>query len=136
MYIIAFVIVSSMNLPPPLDTFQVEKHAGEYKDFGSSTNYPLSGVTYPTDYGDIEGYIGEDGAKLDLFVGSNGECHGFIRVFRPELPDGEHKYYVNLTIDEEVKVINEFKPILLEQVHFQSIDELVNDIQKFKTSQL
>lgn len=122
----------NMNLPPPLDTFQIEKHAGEYKDFGNNNDYPLKGVTYPVDYGDIEGYIGEDGAQLDFFVGTDGDKHGFIKVFRPELPDGEHKFYVNLTDDEENAVINEFKSVITEQVRFNSIDDLVRDIQRFK----
>jgi len=44
-----------MNLPKPFDTFCVECHAGERKDFGLSPNstYPLTGVTYPVDYGEI-----------------------------------------------------------------------------------
>lgn len=57
-----------MKLQPPFDTFKIEKHAGEYKDFGASEDYPLKGVTYPVDYGDIQGYVAEDGANLDLFV--------------------------------------------------------------------
>ena len=122
-----------MNLPPPLDTFQVEKHAGEYKDFGSDSDYPLKGITYPVSYGDIEGYIGEDGAKLDFFVGANGDRHGFIKVLRPELPDGEHKFYINLSESEQTAVIKEFDSVIIEQGEFTSLDELLEYIQKFKS---
>lgn len=56
------------TLPAPFDTFRLEKQAGEYKDFGITADnpYPLKGVTYPVNYGDIPGYIGEDDANLDV----------------------------------------------------------------------
>ena len=122
------------NLQPPFDTFRLEKHAGEYKDFELSDNdpYPLKGVTYPSDYGDIEGYIGEDGANLDFFVGSNGTNYGFIRVYRPELENGEHKFYVGLT-DEQVEGIkNEFEPVLIEHVVLDSVQDLLHAIRPFQ----
>lgn len=121
------------NLPQPFDTFRVEKHAGEYKDFGNvGSDYPLRGVTYPVDYGDIEGYTAEDGANLDLFVGKDGEFCGYITVFRPELPNGEHKFYVQLTEGEEQAVLREFAPVLLEHSRFKTIQNLVAAIEPFR----
>lgn len=125
-----------MKLDPPFDTFRVEKHAGEYKDFGNAddTTYPLKGVTYPVDYGDIEGYTTEDGANLDLFVGVDGGACGFFRVFRPELPDGEHKFYINLTEEEEASVLEQFAPVIIERGRFDTVSELIGAIQQFKNS--
>jgi hypothetical protein len=123
-----------MNQQSPFSTFRVEKHAGEYKDFGNSADdpYPLTGVTYPVDYGDIEGYLGEDGANLDVFMGRDGTILGFFTVMRPELEEGEHKFYVNLTEDEEKAVLKEFEPVVLEHGRFQSMNELIAAIQPFQ----
>lgn len=122
-----------MKLNPPFDTFRIEKYAGEYKDFGlpPESTYPLRGVHYAVDYGDIEGYVGEDGANLDIFVGQ-GTVNGFFRVFRPELPDGEHKFYVGLSEDEEKSVLAEFGPVIIEQGRFERYDEFLAAIEKFK----
>jgi len=126
-----------MKLNPPFDTFRVEKHAGEYKDFGISddSTYPLKGVTYPVDYGDIAGYITEDGANLDLFVGEKGEICGFFRVSRPDLKDGEHKFYINLSDEEERAVLEQFAPVIIEQGRFETIEDLVGAVQRFKNTQ-
>lgn len=122
-----------MNLPPPFDTLRIEKHAGEYKDFGNpESDYPLKGVTYPVDYGDIDGYLGEDGANLDVFMGYSGTIFGYIKVFRPELPNGEHKFYLYLTEDEERAILKEFGPVILKNDRFKSIDELTQAVKPFK----
>ena len=123
-----------MGLPPPFNTFKVEKRAGEYKDFGNVGNaYPLKGVTYPVDYGEIDGYVTEDGAKLDLFVGTSGDVNhfGFIRVSRPDLPDGEHKFYICLTDDEEEAVLQEFGPALIGNGRYDSFNALLDAIKPF-----
>ena len=122
-----------MNLQPPFNTFRIEKRAGEYKDFGlpPESTYPLKGVTYPVDYGDIEGYIAEDEANLDLFVGS-GEYSGYLRVMRPELKEGEHKFYLNLTAEEEKSVINEFSPVIIDHGRYNSVLELTEAIEPFR----
>src|ERR1700712_411215 len=104
-------------LPAPFNTFVVEKHAGERKDFGLAADdpYPLKGITYPVDYGEIAGYVTEDGTQLDLFVGSahNG-IMGYIIVERPELEGGEHKFYMQLTKTEERAVLGVFRSVLLD----------------------
>lgn len=117
----------------PLATFRLEKKAGEYKDFHvHDKSYPLKGVTYPVNYGDISGYTGEDGANLDVFFGEEGDLYGFIKVYRSELKDGEHKFYVYLTNDEEENLLKEFYPVLLEHRRFSTIDELIAAMEPFK----
>lgn len=122
-----------MSLQKPFDTFRIEKRAGEYKDFATAnTDYPLKGVTYPVDYGDIEGYLGEDGANLDLFLGS-GHLHGYFVVFRPELKNGEHKFYLNLTNEEEAAVLAQFAPVITEQNRFDTYEDLVKAVEPFRS---
>lgn len=128
-----FGTIPVMNASP-LDTFRVEKHAGEHKDFGLPVDdpYPLRGITYPCDYGDIEGYIGEDGANLDFFMGKVGSRYGYIKVSRPELRDGEHKFYAKLT-DKEVAAVQEaFTPVILEHVPISSEKDLIAAIEPFR----
>jgi hypothetical protein len=126
-----------MRLKPPFDTFRVEIHAGEYKDFGVADDnpYPLKGVTYPVDYGDIEGYVTEDGANLDLFVSRAGNKCGFFCVSRPDLEGGEHKFYINLSDEEERAVLEQFAPVIIKQGRFETIGDLVSAIQRFKNTQ-
>lgn len=124
-----------MKLIPPFDTFQIEKKAGEYKDFEISPDdpYPLKGVTYPVDYGEIDGYIAEDGDKLDVFLGSdeNGFI-GFIKVARPDLEDGEVKVYLNVTNEEKLQILQAFQPVILEHRDFTSTDELLKMIEVYR----
>ncbi len=124
-----------MKLPAPFDTFCVECQAGEHKDFGLSpeSTYPLKGVTYPVDYGEIEGYKTEDAAKLDLFVGTvdNG-IRGYILVQRPEFEGGEHKFYINLSPEEEASVLKAFEPVIIESGRFETLRAMTEAIQVFK----
>lgn len=87
----------------------IENSAGSYRDFETEgdpiwNGYPLKGVTYPVQYGYIEGYTSEDGQDLDIFVGS-GESDGYIVVRRLDVPL-ETKFFMNCTHDE-IKKINE-----------------------------
>jgi hypothetical protein len=116
----------------PFDSFRVEKQAGEYKDFGDVGDYPLKGVTYPVAYGDIEGYVGEDGANLDIFMGNQGKVCGYIKVFRPELADGEHKFYLNVTDEEEQAILEQFAPVIMKGHRFETEDELYAAIEPFR----
>lgn len=123
-----------MNLPKPFDTFRLEKSPGEYKDFkiAEGDPYPLKGVTFSTQYGDIAGYTGEDGHPLDLFVGTGDLC-GFILMHRPDIPaDTEHKFYINFTGEEESAVLKEFEPVLRGHKRFESLEELREAIAPFK----
>lgn len=110
-------------------TFTLENLKGSYKSFGDNPEYPLKGVTYPVDYGYVEGYKGEDGDELDMFFGSGEKC-GYIKVWRLDVPE-ETKFFVQLTEEELEKVLNEFKPVL---VISQELDQqtLWGELQKFK----
>jgi hypothetical protein len=124
-----------MDLPKPFDTFCVECKAGEYKDFGQSpeSTYPLKGVTYPVDYGDIEGYKTEDSANLDLFVGTkNDGLRGYLVVHRPELEAGEHKFYINLSEEEEKQVIDAFNPVIIQHGRYETQQDMSNAVEIFK----
>lgn len=120
-----------MNLKPPFDTFRLEKPAGTHKDFGLpiDSSYPLKGVTYPVDYGDIEGYVAEDGANLDVFV---GKIAGFIKVARPNTKEGEHKFYLNVTDEEEKAILGAFAAVVIGHGRFETNDDLLEAIEPFR----
>ena len=123
-----------MHLPKPFDTFRLEKRPGEYKSFHSDndTSYPIAGVTYPTNYGDISDYTGEDGHPLDVFVGT-GDLLAFITVFRPDIPAQiEHKFCVNITSREEAEIHKAFAPVLRQHGRFASMSELLKAMEFFK----
>ena len=121
-------------LPAPFNTIVIENEKGTYKDFHASSDYPLKGVTYPVDYGYLPGYIGEDKADLDFFVGDEEEgLSGFIRVSRPDTENGETKFFTNVTPDDITAICEAFKPVLLEQQRYADSDELLTDIEKFKS---
>ncbi len=67
-------------------------------------------------------------------MGDGGGVHGFIIVARPELPNGEHKFYVGLTEDEEASVLHEFAPVLLGHGRYASVEALTDDIQTFRVA--
>jgi len=87
------------------------------------------GVTYPVDYGCIDGYKGEDEAELDIFVGS-GHKNGYIKVWRLDVPE-ETKFFIKLTDEELNDVLQVFKPVLLK---YEILDDknFVSEIEKFK----
>lgn len=121
-----------MSVTEPFDTFHKELQAGEYKSFGLPDDdpYPLKGVTYPVPYGDIPGYIGEDGDDLDVFMGDEGHHCGWFTVKRPDVLS-EHKVYVNLTDEEQSAVLHEFEPVIVEHQEV-SLPDLVKFIETFK----
>jgi hypothetical protein len=118
----------------PLNTIVIENEKGTYKDFHASSDYPLKGVTYPVDYGYLPGYLGEDKADLDFFVGveENG-LSGFIRVSRPDTENGETKFFTNVSADDIMAICEAFKPVLIEHQTFENSDELFDVIEKFRT---
>ncbi|HEY1074291.1 MAG TPA: hypothetical protein VGE59_01145 [Patescibacteria group bacterium] len=124
-------------LPSPLNTIVIENKRGEYKDFGLDANdpYPLKGVTYPVDYGYIPGYMGEDDAELDFFVGSDREgLSGSITVSRGKGNPDEHKFYIALTPEEREAILKEFAPVLLQHTPIESKEQLTEAISDFKTT--
>jgi hypothetical protein len=112
----------------------IENPKGTYKSFGIEGDevwktYPLKGVTYPVDYGSIEGYQGEDGADLDVFVGT-GDVSGYIVVWRLDVPT-ETKMFINLTLGELEAVKKEFDPVLREAIILDNV-AFAEKIVKFK----
>ncbi len=110
----------------------VEYPAGTYKSFvydnePGSEDYPLKGVIYPTSYGYIEGYIGEDGDELDVFVGT-GDISGYIKVWRYDVPI-ETKIIKDVTGEEYSQIIEAFTPVLKEQSQFKTQEEFDSYIQ-------
>lgn len=118
--------------------FTLEKPKGAYKQFRDPSNpllknYPLEGVTYPTDYGYLPGYVGEDEDDLDVFQGS-GSSHGLMRVNRPDVPGGaETKVLYNLTPEERLAVLQAFKPVLSGDPEELDTDALLQRMTAFKS---
>jgi len=123
------------SLPEPLNTFVIDVPKDTYYDFELEVNstYPLKGVTYPVDYGNVPGYKAEDGHELDLFVGSdtNGKL-GYFLVERGYHIPNEHKFYVGLTDSDLDKILSELKPVLIENKEISTISDLLSAIEKFK----
>jgi hypothetical protein len=112
----------------------IENPKGTYKSFEIEgdpvwENYPLKGVTYPVDYGYIEGYIGEDGVELDVFVGT-GNLYGYIKVTRMDVPE-ETKFFIRLTEQELKEVCKVFSPVLITQ-NILPEKECLNILRLFK----
>jgi len=69
-------------------------------------------MTYPTDYGSLAGYTGEDEADLDFFKGT-GDQHGSFQVWRPDVKgELETKFYHGLTPQERDSVLAAFQKVV------------------------
>lgn len=125
----------SSQLPHPLNTFVVDVPADQYYDFklAPDSTYPLKGVTYPVDYGNIPGYTAEDNHELDLFVGNDpgGEA-GSIVVDRGSSIGHERKFYVALTKDELTLVLQQLHPVLIDHQELNDVPSLIEAIAPFK----
>jgi len=123
------------QLPEPLKSFVVDVPANQYYDFElePGSTYPLSGVTYPVDYGNIPGYTAEDGHELDLFVGlqPDGEM-GYVLVYRGENIPDEHKFFIGLTSEEAEEVLSQLKPVLIKNEKIADITTLLSMIEHYK----
>lgn len=113
----------------------IENSKGSYKSFEIEgdpvwKDYPLAGVTYPVDYGYVEGYKSEDGHDLDIFVGS-GNLNGYIKVWRYDVPI-ETKFVTNVTMGEWDEIIKTFSPVIKEQMIFESRDNFERAIAVYK----
>jgi len=107
----------------------IEKMRGSYKKFRAG--YPVVGVTFPTHYGYIKGYVSEDGKDLDVYLGS-GNLHGYIKMIRPTFPDGvETKTFVYCSQEELDAIEQAYKPVVVE---IKAIDEdqFISFIEQFK----
>lgn len=104
----------------------IENPKGSYKSFEIENDpiwkeYPLAGVTYPVDYGYIDGYKSEDGHDLDVFVGS-GTLNGYIKIWRYDVPI-ETKFALKVTQKEWNEIIETFSSVIREQKVFDTSDE-------------
>lgn len=123
------------QLPAPLNTFVVDVPANTYYDFevAPDSTYPLKGVTYPIDYGNIPGYTAEDGHELDFFVGSELEGKiGYIVVDRGESVPDEHKFYIGLTTKDVKSTLSELQPVLITHEAISDVASLLTMIELFK----
>lgn len=112
----------------------IENPKGSYKSFEIEgdpvwKSYPLVGVTYPVDYGFIQGYQGEDGAELDVFVGT-GDKNGALTIWRLDVPV-ETKFFMGLTDEELGAVLMVFKPVLLTASVYDD-DRFMRELEVFK----
>lgn len=115
-------------------TIIIENPKGSFKSFVDETDpesvtYPLKGVTYPVDYGYIEGYMGEDDADLDIFIGT-GELSGYMKVWRLDIPV-ETKFITNVTAQEFEAIKAVFAPVMLEAEVLDD-DVFAIEIERFK----
>lgn len=102
--------------------FVIDQPKGSYREFAPpDSDYPLKGVTYPTDYGYLPGYYGEDEAELDFFRGTGNE-HGSFRVRRDDVPGGETKFMMDMTPEERQAVLAAFQPVI--EGDPETLDEL------------
>lgn len=113
----------------------IENSKGSYKSFEIENdpvwkNYPLAGVTYPVDYGYIEGYKSEDGHDLDVFVGS-GTLNGYIKIWRYDVPI-ETKFALNVTQKEWDEIVEIFSPVIKEKKVFDTTEEFEKILSSYE----
>jgi hypothetical protein len=113
----------------------IENSKGSYKSFEIENdpiwkNYPLAGVTYPVDYGFIEGYKSEDNEDLDIFIGS-GDLNGYIKIWRCDVPI-ETKFILNATKAEWEEIVNIFDPVIKEKKLFESEKDFTDTLNTYK----
>ena len=123
------------QLPEPINRFAIDVPANQYYDFelAPDSTYPLKGVTYPVDYGNIPGYTAEDGHELDFFIGSqtDGEI-GYVLVDRGEHTPNEHKFYIGLTTEQVEEVLLQLKPVLIKSKKITGPASLLEMIEQYK----
>ncbi len=112
----------------------IENPKGSYKSFEIENDpvwkdYPLAGVTYPVDYGYIEGYKSEDGHDLDVFVGT-GALNGYIKMWRYDVPL-ETKFAIHVSEEEWNAIIKIYTPVLKEQKLFDTDVEFEGVLEGF-----
>jgi len=103
--------------------FQVEWPAGSTRqlcdDFDDDGNplsdYPLTEITYPVNYGSLPGHVGEDGSDLDFLHGTSegSGLSGKFVVKRPDIKLGtETKFFHACPPTELDQTLRAFGPVL------------------------
>lgn len=110
----------------------IENLRGSYKKFADTLEeYPILGVTFPTHYGYIDGYIGEDSHDLDVFLGS-GNIYGIMKVRRKDVVGGlETKFIIYVTKEEYQAIYDIYLPVI-ESVNQVSEKKILETLSKFK----
>ncbi|MDO8563510.1 MAG: hypothetical protein Q7R87_00715 [Nanoarchaeota archaeon] len=113
----------------------IEQIKGSYKSFEIEDDpiwkdYPLSGVTYPVDYGYVKGYRSEDNQDLDIFVGS-GKLLGYIKIWRCDVPI-ETKILYRVSQKELERIMIIFKPVILEICLFDDEKKFISFLKNYK----
>ncbi len=113
----------------------IENPKGSYKSFEIESDpvwkdYPLAGVTYPVDYGYIEGYKSEDDHDLDVFIGT-GKMNGYFKVWRYDVPL-ETKFAIGVTENEWNEIVSIYNPVINEKKVFVSEDEFRKTLESYK----
>jgi len=113
----------------------IENPKGSYKSFEIENDpvwkdYPLAGVTYPVDYGYIEGYKSEDNHDLDVYEGS-GSLNGYFKVWRYDVPL-ETKVAFNVSQMEWDSIVEIYKPVIKEMGLFKSKEEFESFLEMYK----
>lgn len=116
-------------------TIVIENPKGSYKSFEIENDpvwekYPLAGVTYPVDYGYLEGYKSEDNHDLDVFAGT-GEMNGYIKVWRYDVPI-ETKFVLSVNKKEWDEIVTIYTPVLKERHLFRTKKEFKTVLNTYK----
>jgi hypothetical protein len=113
----------------------IENPKGSYKSFEVEDDpvwkdYPLAGVTYPVDYGYMEGYKSEDNHDLDVFIGT-GDLNGYMKIWRYDVPL-ETKFMLDISQEEWNEIINIYSPVIKEKKLFKNEEEFRSTLNTYK----
>ena len=112
--------------------FVIENPKGSYKKFADTLEqYPILGVTFPTHYGYIDGYVSEDGHDLDVFIGSGG-IHGVLRVNREDVPGGVETKLMLYVTENEYMEIEKAYALVINEISKLNENQLIKLLGSFK----
>jgi len=113
----------------------IDQPKGSRKEFGLK-DYPLKGVTYPTDYGSHPDYLGQDESDLDFFQGT-GDRYSEMDVWRPDVSgELETKVLHGVTPEEEAAILKAFDPVVRAHRSHADVTQLIAALARFKKEKL